>query len=52
MNDKVTDIILDELKEIKSDVKFLMAKENRRDGMTYVIAGIISLIIAIGGKFL
>ena len=52
MDKQVTDIILAELAEVKKDVKFLLEQEHRRAGMVYIVSGIVSLIIALGSKFL
>ena len=51
MND-IENIILEELREVKKDVKFLMHKESMRTGMAIVLSGIVSFIVAIGAKFL
>jgi hypothetical protein len=47
MNDQIHEWIKDELKEIKSDVKLLLAERNQRIGVGIVVSFIISLIVTL-----
>lgn len=46
------DMMREDLREIKSDVKLLLAERNRRDGIMYIVSGVIAMIVSLGSKFL
>jgi hypothetical protein len=47
MNDPYLVWLKDEIKEIKSDVKLLLAERNQRIGIGIVISFIISLVVTL-----